>query len=105
MEYIRGIKQTTSLSLDGQWLYLRAASLCLYPLIFIHMEVKIIFSPFSLTLLQVGLFVDGCVMSLRVRALETQRLLLLLFHAKYQSGVRGLSWAVLKDENVIVVTA
>lgn len=48
MEYIRGIKQTTLLSLDGQWLYLRAASLCLYPLIFIRMEVKIIFFPILL---------------------------------------------------------
>ena len=49
---------------------------------------------FSLTVLQDGIFVGSCVMSLSDRALETQRLLLLLFHlqdTKHQSCVEGLS--------------
>lgn len=43
----------------------------------------------------------------KVRDLETQRLLLLSHpeNTKYQSAVSALTWAVVKDENVIVVTA
>lgn len=83
-----------SLSLDGWRLFPRAASFCLCLIIFICIVMKIIFSPFSLTVLQDGIFVGSCVMSLSDRALETQRLLLLLFHlqdTKHQSCVEGLS--------------
>lgn len=83
-----------SLSLDGWRLFPRAAALCLCLIIFICIVMKIIFPPFSLTVLQDGIFVGSCVMSLSDRALETQRLLLLLFHlqdTKHQSCVKGLS--------------
>lgn len=63
-------------------------------IIFICIVMKIIFPPFSLTVLQDGIFVGSCVMSLSDRALETQRLLLLLFHlqdANTKAVSRGLS--------------
>ena len=82
-------------SLDGWWLFPRSAALCLCLIIFICVVMKIIFSPFSLTVSQAGIFVGGCVMSLSDRALEIQRLLLLLFHlqdTKHQTCIKDLNW-------------
>lgn len=86
--------------------YFHSSGSAFYLIIFIYMRTKMMFSPFTWTVLQAGIFVVVVWdVSKSDRALKTHRLLLChLQDPKHQSCAKGLSWGSLKDPNVTSVT-